>query len=174
MSRYSHGHQVLFVSGEYDNGYFASDSAGKYFNTSKLHLPGSKDSGYFFKFAKAIFPAATSGGSFSRNLGEQLEIVPQSDPFKTLPGQIFPVKVLYFGKPLAGIGVEIGDGQTKLKEEEIARYKTNTAGVALVRIARRGLQVIGVDYRTQPRFPQLSDHDDYGATLSFVLGHDAR
>ncbi|HZP44393.1 MAG TPA: DUF4198 domain-containing protein [Candidatus Binataceae bacterium] len=167
--RYGKGHELLLVWGEYDNGYFASDAAGRYFNTSKLHLPAARDSGAFFKFAKAIFPAAEAGGEFSRVLGEELEIIPQSDPFKTAPGAELPVKVLYRGKPLAGVGVEIGDGQIRIAEAAIPRYQTNPAGIARVPIGKAGLKIIAVDYRTPPRFPQLSDHDDYGATLSFVL-----
>jgi uncharacterized GH25 family protein len=52
-------------------------------------------------------------------LGQQPEIIPQTDPFKLKPGEKLPVKILFEGKPIDAIGVEIGDGKTKMKEENI-------------------------------------------------------
>ena len=77
--------------------------------------------------------------------------------------------MLYEGKPIVGIGVEIGDGKTQMNEEDIPRYKTDSQGVAHLPISHGGLQLIAVDYRTPPLVPQLSDHDDYGASLVFLL-----
>jgi uncharacterized GH25 family protein len=167
LTNLTKNHAVLIVAGQYDNGYF-SNSRNQYFNTSKIHLPGAQDSGSFFKFGKALFPASGSG-AYGRKLGEQLEIVPMTDPFKIQPGQKLPVKVWYDGKPLVNAGVEIGDGQTQLAEKDIPRYQTGAAGIASVPITKPGLQIIAVDYQTRPRFPALSDHDDYSATLAFVV-----
>ncbi|MGP8201091.1 MAG: hypothetical protein ACLQU4_16495 [Limisphaerales bacterium] len=52
-----------------------------------------------------------------------------------------PVQALYEGKPLAGVGLEIGDGKTKMKEEDIPRYQTNEQGIAQVPITHGGLEV---------------------------------
>jgi len=159
---------IAIVAGEYDNGYFASVTKNKYFNTSKLNLPKATDSGYFLKFAKSLYPLAAKGG-FDRVLGQQLELIPQSDPFAVRPGQKLPVRVLFRSQPLAGVGLECGDGVTKIKEVDIPRYKTNTEGIALIPIEKVGLQIIALDYQTPPRFPALSDHDDYGASLTFIV-----
>ncbi len=168
-----HG-DLLIVSGEYDNGYWSTVNGKKYWNTSKVHLPHEKDSGSFFKFAKALFSAAGGTGAFDRKLGEQLEIVPTTDPFKVSPGQKLAVELIYLGKPLPDVGVEVSDGVTKLKEDDIPRYKTDSRGIAMVPITKPGLQILTVDYRTAPRCPELSDHDDYSASLVFFVGKDAR
>lgn len=165
---------LRIVSGEYDNGYWGTVDGKKFWNTSKIHLANEKDGGTFFKFAKALYPAAGGTGGFDRKLGAQLEIVPTTDPFKVQPGQKLPVEVTYMDKPLTDIGVEVGDGVTKMKEEEIPRYKTDSRGIAMVPISKPGLQIVAVDYRTAPRYPELSDHDDYGASLVFFVGKDAR
>lgn len=169
LQPFSSGNAIQIVCGEYDNGYWVTLTGGRHFNTSKLHMPKAIDSGAFFKFGKALFPAASTAGAFHRRLGEQLEIVPAADPFLVHPGQTLPVIVLYEGKPVAGIGVEIGDGKTQIKEENIPRYKTDRQGVARLPIGHAGLQVIAVDYRRPPLVPRLSDHDDYDASLVFVL-----
>jgi hypothetical protein len=38
-----------------------------------------------------------------------------------------------------------------------------------VPITGTGLQVIALDYQAAPRDPDLGDHDNYGATLTFIL-----
>ena len=167
------GHAAALVWGEYDNGYWVTLPGDRHFNTSKLHMPNSIDSGAFYKFGKALLPAASASGAFDHKLGQRLEIVPTRDPFKSRPGGKLPVEVLYLGKPLPGIGVEIGDGLTKMREEEIPRYKTDIHGIALLPIRKAGLQIVAVDYRTAPRFPELSNHDDYGASLVFSIGNHA-
>ncbi|HEY0789965.1 MAG TPA: DUF4198 domain-containing protein [Chthoniobacterales bacterium] len=52
---------------------------------------------------------------------QQLEIIPQSNPFKVKPGDKLAVNVVFGGAPLAGAGVEIGDGKTKMTEADIPR-----------------------------------------------------
>jgi nickel transport protein len=168
------GRSVAIVSGQYDNGYWITLPGDQHFNTSKLHIPGAIDSGAFFKFGKALFPSVSVNDGYDRKLGELLEIIPLEDPFKVHPNQKLPVEVLYMNKPLPGVGVEIGDGRTKMKEEDIPRFKTDARGIALVPISKPGLQIMAVDYRTPPRSPQLSDHDDYSACLVFKIGTDAR
>ena len=73
---FSAGHAVEIVWGEYDNGYWVTLPGGKHLNTSKVHMPNAADSGAFFKFGKALLPAAGPDGTFGRKLGEQLEIIP--------------------------------------------------------------------------------------------------
>jgi uncharacterized GH25 family protein len=120
------GGKVTMVTGRYDNGYWTSVSKDKFFNTSKDLLPNGLESGHYLKFAKGLFPAIGSG--YRRETGQVLEIIPQTDPFAVRPGGTLPVQVLFRGKPLADVGVEIGDGKTKMKEEDIPRYKTSPGG----------------------------------------------
>lgn len=169
LEPFSAGHAVEIIWGQYDNGYWVTLPGDKHLNTSKVHMPNATDSGAFFKFGKVLFPVASADATFGRRLGEQLEIVPVADPFQVHPGQKLPVTVLYEGRPVAGIGVEIGDGKTQIKEEDIPRYKTDSQGIARLPIDHGGLQVIAVDYRTPPLVPRLSDHDDYGACLVYFL-----
>ena len=123
------------------------------------------NAGYFFKFGNGLFPAGKD--DYKRIVGHRLEIVPQADPFAAKPGDKLPVRVLWEGKPLADAGVEIGDGMTKMKEEDIPRYKTDGHGIAQVPVAKAGLHIIAIDYKTGPKDKDLSDHDNYSASLCF-------
>jgi nickel transport protein len=130
-------------------------------------LPEAKDAGHYLKFGKGLFQAV--GENFNRVVGQELEIIPQNNPFKLKPGEKLAVKVVFGDKPLAGVGVEIGDGKTKMKEEDIPRYQTDRDGIAELPIDHRGLQLIAIDYKTPPTHPDLADHDDFSASLVFVI-----
>jgi len=138
------GEPLMMVAGQYDNGYWISVTPEKYFNTSRAVLPEGKDAGHYLKFGKGLFPAI--GENFNRVVGQELEIIPQSDPFKLKPGEKLAVKVLFGDKPLAGMGVEIGDGKSKMKEEDIPRFQTDSSGIAELPISHGGLQLIAIDY----------------------------
>jgi uncharacterized GH25 family protein len=94
-------------------------------------------------------------------------LIPQSDPATVHKGELLAVKVIYEGKPLVGIGVEIGDGKTKMKEEDIPRYKTDAAGIVSVPVSHDGLQIVAVDYVTPSRTPDTCDEDNYSSSLTF-------
>ncbi len=143
------GKPVGMVTGQYDNGYWVGISEDTYYNTSKLYLPEGKHSGEFFKFGKGLSPAV--GNDYKRHVGQRLEIVPQSDPFSAKPGDKLAVQILWRGKPLPGAKVEIGDGKTKMREEDIPRYKSNAEEIAELPISEAGLHIIAIDYETESR-----------------------
>lgn len=157
------------VAARYDNGYWVKTDYG-HRNTSKVEFPSASESLHSMKFAKALIFSGTSTPSVSgRVLGHRLELVPLDDPFAVPMGSRLRVRVLFEGKPLAGVGVEIGDGRTPKKESEIARYLSNREGVAEVPIVKAGLQVVVVDYFAPSPHPGLAEKDLLVATLSFTI-----
>jgi nickel transport protein len=160
------GKAVTMVTGSYDNGYWTSVTKGTNFNTSKILLPNGHESWHTMKIGKGLFPAI--GKNFNLVTGQPIEIIPQSDPFKVKPGETLPVKVLFQGKPLEGIDLEIDDGKTKMKEE-IPRYKTDADGIAQLPITHGGLQLITTEYEARPLHPDLCDRDAYNASLAFTI-----
>jgi nickel transport protein len=140
------------ITGSYDNGFWVHVNDKTIFNTDKKEYPFAKTSGHYLKYAKALFVQGNASADYKRRVGCRLELVPLSDPFALKTGQSLAVQAFYEGKPLVGVGLEIGDGKTKMKEEDIPRYKTNADGVAQVPITHGGLEVIAVDYRWTPSF----------------------
>jgi len=157
------------LAARYDNGYWVKTEYG-YRNTSKREIPGALDSLHSMKYAKAlVIQQAPSADAFALVLGHRLELVPVDDPFKVSVGGVLRVRVLYEGKPLAGVDVEIGDGVTPQKEKNIPRYRTNGEGIAEVPIRKPGLQLIVVDHTAPSRHPDLAAKELMAATLSFVV-----
>jgi uncharacterized GH25 family protein len=154
---------------QYDNGYWVKTAHG-HRNTTKHQVPQGTDTLYSMKYAKAlVVQGSSTPKAYNRVMGHRLELVPVEDPFTVQIGGKLHVQVLYEGKPLEGIGIEIGDGVIARKEEQIPRYKTDARGIAHVPIEKPGLHLIVVDYATGSTHPDLADKELMVATLSFVI-----
>jgi nickel transport protein len=156
------------IAGSYDNGFWVHADGGILFNTDNMEYPSATNSGHYIKYAKALIFHGSLSADYKRVIGSRVELVPVSDPFSIKVGQFLPIQALYEGKPLVGVGLEIGDGKTKIKEEDIPRYKTNAQGIAQVPITHGGVEVIAVDYKTPSRTPDASADDNYSSTLTFI------
>lgn len=160
---------LVLLAARYDNGYWVKTSQG-YRNTNKRQVPGSEESLYSMKFAKALIPTnATAEGGYGAVVGHRLELVPLSNPFVVKPGDVLKVQLHFDGKPLSGVGIEAGDGVTPMDEKDIPRYQTNEEGIASVQIVKAGPQLLVVDYILPSPYPDLASRELYNATLSFVL-----
>jgi len=110
------------------------------------------------KFCKALL---TPCESFSKPLGQMLEIVPEKNPFAVKPGEALPVKVLLDGKPLEGAVVTTGDSKD-------AKVETDKAGKASVVIAKPGLQLIVGSYKAPLKDDPDADVLALSSSLTFA------
>lgn len=163
------GSGTWLFAARYDNGFYVKMPDGRSVNTTKLEVPNAVTATHNFKLGKALFARGPAGPGYDRVVGHKLELIPQRDPLQMKVGGELPVVVRFDGKPLRGVGVEIGDGVTPIKETAIIRYKTNASGTANVPIQRSGLQLIAVDHNVPSVSPMLATEDAYTATLVFTL-----
>ncbi len=89
-----------------------------------------------------------------------MELVPLQNPLSLKPGDRLAVKVLYEGKPLAGVGIAAAG-------VEKGSLQTDAAGKALVPIQVKGLVVVKANRRTPT--PQDPDADILSETASLVF-----
>jgi len=157
----------LFAS-RYDNGFYVHTVDGHAFATTKFDFPAAKDSAHYFKFSKSLLRVGRSSGAADRIVGHRLELVPHTDPFSLQPGERLPIEVIFDGKPLVGVAVEIGDDAVALRD---SKQKTDDKGVVFVPIQRSGWYRIAVDHRVPSAYTELFADDDYTATLTFFLPH---
>ncbi|NVO15259.1 MAG: DUF4198 domain-containing protein [Rhodoplanes sp.] len=151
------------LAARYDNGFWVETPDGTWRNSSRLVYQDAKAALWSIKFAKAL---VGPGAPWRTVLGHELEIVPLADPAALTVGSRLPVRVLFRGKPLAGIAVERGDGVTPMAEKDMPTFRTNEAGIAEIPIARVGPHLLAVDHDvTPPKLPTLADRDLYNATL---------
>lgn len=164
------GPKTAIFQAAFDDGFWSETDDKRWYNAPKTAFAKVLDSAHYSNYAKYLAtpdPQTTQG--FDRAVGQRLEIVPLSNPLVLKPGDSLRLRVLYEGKPLAGARIEVGDGATPHKEEDIPRYTTDGNGVAIVPIRKAGFVLLAVDHETQSPDSQLADKERMTATLGFVL-----
>lgn len=98
------------------------------------------------KYAKTVVEVGERGArAFGRVVGHALEFVPLSDPEALRPGDTFAVRLLYRGRPVAGLTVHAGTaapeglpaGQEPPRRDTLV--VTGTDGIARIPVIRAGL-----------------------------------
>jgi len=158
------------LAARYDNGFWVKLADGSYRNARRSEVSATVSALSSFKFAKAwVASGRAAGDDYRRVVGHRLEIVPLADPMSIAPGGSLPLRVLWGGRPLAGARLEIGDGVTERREEDIPRHATDADGVAALPVEKTGWQVIAVDHEAPAALPALADVDRFVATFVFAL-----
>ncbi len=93
------------------------------------------DSFFSTQFCKSLF--AESEG-ITKPADTMFEIVPRENPLEKGVGETLPVMVIFEGKPLADTSVYTEKGQD---------VKTDQDGVALIKIEKKGIQLISAGHK---------------------------
>lgn len=103
------------------------------------------------KFSKAIINPSVSDKNFSTVVGQELEVVPVTNPADAKVGQYFRVKILFKGQPLAGQVFATYDGFVKEYQNTYA-YSTESdaEGIANIKITSSGLWIIRASKDNEP------------------------
>jgi nickel transport protein len=93
------------------------------------------DSFFSTQFCKSLF---AENDEITTPVNIMFEIVPKENPFEKKVGEEFPVMVIFEGNPLADISVYTEKGQ---------EVKTDQDGVALIKIEKKGMQLISAGHK---------------------------
>ncbi|CAN5344469.1 DUF4198 domain-containing protein [soil metagenome] len=152
------------VAATYDNGYWLKLDGGKYHNITKKEAPSGAavtQSSRELKYSKALISKGGGQDGFDRAVGQRLEIVPTA-----MAADKVTVRVLFDGEPLsaakvAGSSMMGGDQGTSTEQ-------TGADGSVEIPLGKPGLQLLRVYHQSPPGDPDLSDKDNFSATLVFA------
>jgi uncharacterized GH25 family protein len=126
---------------------------------------------YCFRYdirAKAIVYAGEKAKMTDRATGDILEIIPLIDTRDLKKGKIFPVKVLYDGKPLSSVDVKATyAGFSDQSNTFAVTTKTDERGVAQIKILKKGNWMVNVMYETP--YPNTEECDKYRYNICFTF-----
>lgn len=94
------------------------------------------DSFYALQFAKSIFEWSDN---ITKPMGMKFELVPLKNPLSLKQGEILPLKVLYKGKPLPGITMQVGH------HRDVG--KTDKDGVVNIEVPGEDIRVVVARHR---------------------------
>ncbi|HEX2225065.1 MAG TPA: DUF4198 domain-containing protein [Thermoanaerobaculia bacterium] len=121
----------------------------------------------YSRCAKALLAVGneTAGSGYDRQAGLPLELVPEADPYGLLPGGSLPVRLLYHGKPLAGVRFEArqeGGGEPIVG-------RTDGAGRFVLRLPSVGLWLVKAVHMVTAPEGSGADWESFWASLTFEL-----
>ncbi|MBT2333727.1 DUF4198 domain-containing protein [Variovorax paradoxus] len=157
--------QPAVVAAVLDNGIWTKSADGQWFKKPRHEVPGAQASGHNFKYA--VHLRAPLAQPLAVLPGHTLQIVPVDAALPPMLGQPLRLRVLYRGKPAAGVPVLVDfvndpDGQPVV---------TAADGTATIPVRNQGLNVIAAKLDAPADDPAATDKVEHLATLSFRLAH---
>jgi uncharacterized GH25 family protein len=122
------------------------------------------------KYAKSVINASPDDGNFSSVLGQDLEIVPVTNPADARVGEYFKIKVLHMGEPAAIPVWATYDGFVTEYQNTYAYYTESDAeGIANIKITAPGLWLVRTSKENDPGVEGRYDARSIRSTLTFAV-----
>jgi uncharacterized GH25 family protein len=122
------------------------------------------------KYAKSVINASPGDANFSQTLGQDLEIVPVTNPADARVGEYFKVKVLHRGEPAAIPVWATYDAFVTEYENTYAYYTESDAeGIANIKITAPGLWLVRASKDNDPGVEGQYDARSIRSTLTFAV-----
>ena len=122
----------------------------------------------YTRHLKMILNVGESTSGWSHLFGTRLEIVPLADPGKLKPGSELPLRVLFDGKPLAGVRV----GIVTRNGSEISREKmvrTNAGGEARLTLETAGDLLVRTTYMRPCARCEDADYESFWSSMTVAI-----
>lgn len=146
-------------------------------------LLGGRDSvtRRYAKYAKALVQVGDAGPrAFDRAAGHVLEFVPLSDPAAVRRGDTLALRLLYRGRPLAGVVVHADATDLDADRDAVnaaahpagaaGGYSTDAEGVVRIPVTRTGMWNARTIHVVKAAENSGADWDTHWATLVFEIG----
>ncbi|MGH9510404.1 MAG: DUF4198 domain-containing protein [Terriglobales bacterium] len=122
----------------------------------------------YSRFSKLL--VGKVGDLATRPLGHVLEIVPEKDPASLAAGEPLSVRVLFRGKPLAGVRVSAAYAGAEMKGHDFpVTAETDAQGRALLKLDRGGLWYARLIHMIPAQDDPEVDWRSFFATLTFEI-----
>lgn len=157
--------QPAVVAAVLDNGIWTKSTDGQWFKKKKHEVSNALISGHNFKYAVHLLAPLPHPLAALRD--HTLQIIPVDAVLPATRGEHLRLRVLYQGKPLAGVPV-LADF---VNDPDGVPLHTNADGLVSIPIRNQGLNVIAAKFDAPPDDPISTDKIEHLATLSFRLSH---
>jgi uncharacterized GH25 family protein len=119
----------------------------------------------YSRSVKALLAVGGGGGEgYDRPAGLPLELIPEKNPFLLAPGSELPVRLLFQGKPLAGVRVE---ARNPRKAGETVAGRTDREGRIRLRLASGGSWLVKAVHMIPAPKESGADWESFWASLTF-------
>ena len=158
--------QPAIVAAVMDYGMWSKTPDGKWHNKGKDEVPDAVVSEKNYKYGVHI--RRDLGKAMPLLPAQTLQIIPVKEKLPTKMGESIKLKVVYQGKPVAGVKM-LADF---VNDPDAKPLKTAKDGTVTLKVRNQGLNVIGAIFDGPPEDPAKTKKCEHFATLSFVLPHE--
>lgn len=156
---------IAAVAAIMDYGYWSKTPDGEWHNKGRDEVPDATLAEHNFKYALHLTQLPTRPVPLIE--GHTLQMVPADLAIPQKMGEAMKVRVYYKGKPVEGATVM----QDYVNDpDEAAPARTGPDGTATIKLRNQGINVLMAIYVGQTTDRKV-DHEEYRASLSFVLPH---
>jgi nickel transport protein len=159
------GKSLAVVTAAMDYGLWSKLPNGHWVAKGRDAVPNSTLSERNYKYAVRIVGPLTTPVPALPN--QVLEVVPVGANLPALKGQPLRLRVLFHGKPIAGVKIL----RDFVNDPDGKGVTSGADGTLTIRVRNQGLNVFDASYDGPAENPRQEDRIDYEATLSFVLPH---
>jgi uncharacterized GH25 family protein len=163
---------VLVVANKDGEVWSTTNEGGKAGTRKELEAKGLKviRAAKTDKFAKAIVNASKDDTKFAAATGQELEVIPVTNPANAKVGEYFDVKILYKGQPAPLSVWATYDGFAPELQNTYAYYtESNSEGIARVKITAPGFWLIRAAKDGEPGVSGEYDARNLRSILSFTV-----
>lgn len=122
---------------------------------------------FYQRCAKTLLQVGgTMDGSYKKNLGQPLEIIPLKNPYALKANEGLPVQILFKGKPLPNAVVRTWH-KTPNTETAKGSIRTNAKGIITTPALAAGEWMISLVRMVPHPDPKEADYQSYWASLTF-------
>jgi uncharacterized GH25 family protein len=122
------------------------------------------------KFAKVFINASADDENFAVPAGQELEIVPVTNPADARVGEYFKVRVVYKGENASAPVLATYDGFVTEYENTYAYYtESGSDGTAAIKITSPGLWIIRASITGEPGVPGEYDSRNVNSILTILV-----
>jgi hypothetical protein len=166
---------ITAVTAVLDNGIWSKDKNGDYHQMGLDQMPDAVVSEHTYKYAVHLVGLSDRPANFKGTIDaripvmpdQRLQIIPVDGVIPGDMGKPMTVKVLFDGKPMAGIEVD----SDFVNDPDQKGAKTDANGLVTITVRNQGLNVVTATYRAPGSEPKLYKEEEHFATLSFKLPH---
>lgn len=157
--------QPAIVAAVMNNGIWSKTPDGKWHKKGKDEVPDAIVSERTYKYG--VHLRTPLKGALPLLPEQRLQIVPVDTELPQLLGAPLKLRVLFEGKPVAGVNVL----HDLVNDPDGQPVKTAADGTATIKIRNQGLNVIAAVFDGPSEEPGKTFKTEHTATLSFILPH---
>jgi hypothetical protein len=153
------------VSAVMFNGIWSRLPDGKWVKKGRDEVPEATISEKNTKYA--VYLRGELSGALQPLPGQRLQILPLAEKLPALLDQPLQLRVLFDGKPMAGVRIL----RDYVNDPDAEPLTTGADGTVTIKVRNQGLNVVAAIYDGPSDEPKKADKMEHLATLAFVLPH---